>query len=87
MTLAAFSRPLVMIGCGNMAGAILLRWLEAGLDPASVKVVDPGRTAPPAPGVTLLGALPNALPEGAVVVLGVKPQSLPDIAPFLAPCW
>ena len=85
MTLAAFSRPLVMIGCGNMAGAILTRWLGAGLDPASVKVVDPGRTAPPAPGVTLLAALPDALPEGAVITLGVKPQSLPDIAPKLAP--
>lgn len=85
MTLAAFSRPLVMIGCGNMAGAILSRWIDAGLEPASVMVVDPGRTVPPAPGVTLLAALPDALPEGAVITLGVKPQSLPDIAPKLAP--
>lgn len=85
MNLAAFRRPLVMIGCGTMAGAILLRWLDAGLDPALVTVVDPGRTTPPAPGVTLLRALPDALPEEAVAVLGVKPQSLPDIAPTLAP--
>ncbi len=85
MTLSAFSRPLVMIGCGTMAGAILSRWLGAGLNPASVTVVDPGRNAPPAPGVTLVAALPDALPAEAVIVLGVKPQSLPDIAPVLAP--
>lgn len=85
MSLKTFARPLVMIGCGNMAGAILARWLEAGLDPFCVTVVDPGRSAPPAPGVTLLGALPDALPAGAVLTLGVKPQSLPDVAPLLAP--
>jgi pyrroline-5-carboxylate reductase len=85
MSLASFSRPLVMIGCGNMAGAMLARWLGAGLDSAQVTVVDPGRTAPPASGVTLLAALPEAFPASAVVVLGVKPQSLPDVAPFLAP--
>lgn len=85
MSLASFSRPLVMIGCGNMAGAMLARWLGAGLDSAQVTVVDPGRTAPPASGVTLLAALPEALPAGAVITLGIKPQSLPDVAPSLAP--
>lgn len=85
MTLEIFHRPLVMIGCGNMAGAMLARWLGAGLDAAHVMVVDPGRQAPPAPGVTLLSALPDALPPRAAIVLGVKPQSLPDVAPVLAP--
>ena len=74
-----------MIGCGVMAGAILTRWLEAGLAPERVTVVDPGRAAPPAEGVSLLSALPPVLPSGAVIVLGVKPQSLPDLAPVLAP--
>ncbi|MDQ4420573.1 pyrroline-5-carboxylate reductase [Sphingobium sp. DEHP117] len=85
MTLNSFNRPLVMIGCGNMAGAILARWLGAGLSAASVTVVDPGRTAPPSDGITLLPALPPTLPARAVIMLGVKPQSLPDIAPALAP--
>lgn len=85
MSLTSFDRPVLMIGCGTMAGAILARWLESGLDAAHVTVVDPGRTAPPAEGVKLLSALPHALPPRAVIVLGIKPQSLPDLAPTLAP--
>lgn len=80
-----FDRPVAMIGCGVMAGAILSRWLECGLRAERVMVVDPGRTAAPAAGVTLLPALPESLPARAVVVLGVKPQLLPDVAPALAP--
>lgn len=79
-----FDRPLVMIGCGNMAGAMLSRWLEYGTPPELVTVIDPGRTEVPA-GVALLPVLPDRLPEGAVVVLGIKPQSLPDLAGELAP--
>lgn len=85
MPLNEFDRPVLMIGCGTMAGAILARWLEAGLDPARVTVVDPGRSAPPAEGVSLLSALPAALPPRAVIMLGIKPQSLPDVAPLLSP--
>jgi pyrroline-5-carboxylate reductase len=84
MELKGFVRPVVMIGCGNMAGAILNRWLESGLDPARVTIVDPGKQDAPE-GVTLLGNFPDALPSGAVVVLGVKPQLLPEVAPLLAP--
>ncbi len=85
MTMNSFDRPVVMIGCGNMAGAILARWLGAGLSATDVTVIDPGRTAPPYDGIALLSELPSALPARAVVVLGVKPQSLPDVAPALAP--
>ena len=85
MALHDFGRPVLMIGCGTMAGAILARWLEVGLDPARVTVVDPGRSVPPAEGVSLLSALPDAIQPRAVVVLGVKPQLLPDIAPALSP--
>lgn len=83
--LNSFDRSVVMIGCGNMAGAILARWLGAGLSATSVTVIDPGRSAPPSDGISLLSALPPALPARAVVILGVKPQSLPDVAPALAP--
>lgn len=85
MPLNGLDRPVLMIGCGTMAGAILARWLETGLDPARVTVVDPGRSAPPAQGVSLLSALPAALPPRAVIMLGIKPQSLPDVAPLLSP--
>ena len=34
-----------LIGCGNMAGAMLSRWLITGMDPARVTVIDPGMPA------------------------------------------
>jgi pyrroline-5-carboxylate reductase len=66
-----------------MAGAMLARWLECGLDPAEVTVVRPSGVAP-APGVRTLTALPeDEVP--AMVLLGVKPQKLGEVAPSLAP--
>ncbi|MFN4098084.1 MAG: pyrroline-5-carboxylate reductase, partial [Sphingomonas sp.] len=40
-TLGKFAGRMLLVGCGNMAGAMLDRWLVAGLDPARVAVVDP----------------------------------------------
>jgi hypothetical protein len=37
----ATSRPIWLIGCGNMAGAMLAGWLDCGLDPAGVTVMRP----------------------------------------------
>jgi pyrroline-5-carboxylate reductase len=75
--------PLWLIGCGNMAGTMLARWLECGLDPAEVTVVRPSGIAP-APAVRTLSALPeDEVP--ALVLLGVKPQKLDEVAPGLAP--
>jgi pyrroline-5-carboxylate reductase len=76
--------PIWFIGCGNMGGAMLGRWLEDGLDPARVTVIRKSGEAV-APGVTVLTAPP---PDGAVpalVVIAVKPQMLDLIAPDLAP--
>jgi pyrroline-5-carboxylate reductase len=83
MTTPLFTGPIWLVGCGNMAGAMLAGWLDAGLDPAQVTVVRPsGRGV--APGVRVL----TQLPEGevpALVLLGFKPKSLDDVAPALAP--
>jgi pyrroline-5-carboxylate reductase len=75
--------PLWLIGCGNMAGAMLERWLATSLDPSRVTVVRPsGRAA--GEGVRVLTALPeDEVP--AIVLLGVKPQKLDEVAPTLAP--
>ena len=83
MTELSLPGPLFLIGCGNMAGAMLEGWLAAGADPRLITVVRPsGR--PPAPGIRTLTALPeDEVP--AVVLLGVKPQKLGDVAPALAP--
>lgn len=66
-------RPLWLLGCGNMAGAMLSRWLETGLDPAAVTVIDPSRKEAPA-GVRLLSAPPQGEASPAALMLGVKPQ-------------
>lgn len=80
MTLEHFDHaPIWLLGCGNMAGAMLSRWLDQGLDPASVTVIRPSG-APVAPGVRVLTAVPDEAPP-AILMLGVKPQRLGDVAP------
>ncbi|QAY76358.1 pyrroline-5-carboxylate reductase [Sphingosinicella sp. BN140058] len=78
-----FEGPIWLIGCGNMAGAMLQGWLRAGADPRSFTVIRPSGT-PVAEGVRVLTALPeDEVP--ALVLLGVKPQKLDEVAPSLAP--
>lgn len=72
---------LLIIGCGNMGGAMLTGWLAGGIAPGEVTVVDPFRETVPE-GVTLLRELPG---EGAfdMVLLGIKPQQLADAGPSI----
>jgi pyrroline-5-carboxylate reductase len=73
-----------MVGCGNMAGQMLARWLDCGLDPARVTVLRPsGR--PVADGVTVVTDYPASLPAGTNVLLGMKPYQITDVAAALAP--
>lgn len=72
---------ILIVGCGNMGGAMLSGWLAAGADPARFTIVDPYLAEAPV-GVTLLRALPDR-PFNAVL-LGVKPQGFADVASQLA---
>jgi pyrroline-5-carboxylate reductase len=74
----AFLASLWLIGCGNMAGAMLRRWLDVGVDPASVTVIRPSGTAV-AEGVRVVTALPDE-PGPTVALLGVKPQKLDEVS-------
>ena len=76
------SAVLWLAGCGNMGGAMLRRWLDAGVAADSVTVIDPGTPAVPA-GVHLVAQVPG---EGSpdILVLAVKPQMLDAVAPDLA---
>lgn len=74
---------ILLVGCGNMAGAMLSGWLAGGISAARFTVVDPHRDAVPA-GVSLLPKVPQDKRFDAVL-LGVKPQGLDDVAAQLAP--
>lgn len=76
-------RGLVLVGCGHMGGALLKGWLDQGLAPAAVYVIDP--RAPDwaaARGVHVNAALPR---DPAVMVIAVKPQLMAEVLPDLAP--
>lgn len=75
---------IVLVGCGNMGGAMLAGWLAGGLDPAAFTVVDPFLAKAP-DGVRLLRAVPDREPPADVVMLGFKPQQLAASAAALAP--
>jgi pyrroline-5-carboxylate reductase len=85
-TLATFTGRMLLVGCGNMAGAMLDRWLAAGLDPALVAIVDP--FAKPREGIAHFAALADwlAAEQGAEwIMLGMKPQQLGEVADDLTP--
>ena len=73
---------ILIVGCGNMGGAMLAGWLAAGFDPARFTVVDPVLAEAPA-GVRLLREVPAEAFD--VVLLGSKPQALGDVAHGLEP--
>ncbi|SDQ19065.1 pyrroline-5-carboxylate reductase [Pseudovibrio sp. Tun.PSC04-5.I4] len=73
---------LVLLGCGKMGSAMLQGWLDAGVLPASVSVIDPY------PSKWLNGlvdhglSLNKKLPSNpAVCILAVKPQMMGDATP------
>lgn len=72
---------ILIVGCGNMGGAMLAGWLAGGLAPSRFTVLDPVLAEAPA-GVELLRELPERRFDA--VLLGVKPQLLGDVAPQLA---
>lgn len=86
--------PLLLLGCGKMGGALLDGWLQQGVVPESVHVIEPSADAVAA--FTARGVVHHAdassLPAGlapAVVLLAVKPQmmeaALPAVAGFASP--
>jgi pyrroline-5-carboxylate reductase len=81
--MAEHFEKILMIGCGNMAGAMLQGWLAGGLDPARFTVVDPGEKDLPA-AITQHRAIPQSGDFDAIL-LGVKPQMLGEVAPLVAP--
>src|ERR1700737_4604057 len=87
-TLCALSAPLVLVGAGKMGSALLEGWIQLGLDPRHVVVLDPQ------PGDTVAAYGPRGLrlnpPTASVgpppaIVVPVKPQVAPAVVPGLTP--
>src|ERR1700741_1312504 len=84
MTDSFLPGPLWLAGCGNMAGAMLARWLEEGVDPAHVSVIRPSGRLVEDADVRVTTAWPeDEVP--AIVLLGMKPWQLDAVAETLAP--
>lgn len=78
-----FPQSLLVIGSGNMAGAMLRGWFAQGLNPATVTVVDPCPRDLPQ-GVRHLTEIVPGISAPDWLLLGIKPQMLGDVAPLLA---
>ncbi|KPF80294.1 hypothetical protein IP88_00560 [alpha proteobacterium AAP81b] len=79
MSSEGLTAPIWLLGCGNMGGALLRRWLAADMGP--VAVIDPAPRDVPE-GVFASSAPPAGRPD--VLVLAVKPQLWRDaVAPLL----
>lgn len=70
------------MGCGNMGGAMLSRWIECGLEADRVTVIDPAPAFLP---VRWLPSFPQGEAAPSLFILGVKPQMLGDVAASIAP--
>jgi len=83
--MSEWPRTLALAGAGKMGGAMLRGWLDGGLDPAGVVVVEPQ----PAPELTALqrqrgfALNPSEAAAPEALVLAVKPQALAVAAPTL----
>lgn len=76
----------LLVGCGKMGSALLAGWLERGIDPAGLVVVDPGPAARQAfapKGVAVVDGIDAVDPayRPDVVLLAVKPQVMAEIVP------
>ncbi len=79
-------RRLILVGAGKMGGAMATGWLEGGLAPSSLTILEPN----PSEGIVALAdsrgvALnPQKSAPPDVLVLAVKPQSLDEASPKIA---
>jgi pyrroline-5-carboxylate reductase len=77
---AAFPAPGWLVGCGNMAGAMVAGWQAADVDFSAVTVIRPSGT--PVEGVRTVRDYPtHEAPR--FVMLGFKPQKLDEVVPEL----
>ena len=81
-TIIRVPTPTWLVGCGNMAGAMVEGWRSAGVDLTGAVAIRPsGR---PVEGVRTVSSIEQAGPPPQLAILGFKPQNLEEVAPVLA---
>ncbi|ATU73707.1 Pyrroline-5-carboxylate reductase [Gluconacetobacter sp. SXCC-1] len=76
--------PVLLVGCGNMGGAMLDGWLKEGLAPSFI--IDRHRPSVPAPHHLVRSAdeVPDSFHPG-MIVLATKPQKVDAVMSAIAP--
>ena len=77
----------VLVGAGNMGGAMLRGWIAGGLSPSRVIVLDPNpseamRTFIEEAGITSRGS-PDGIASPDVLLVAIKPQMMENVLPTL----
>lgn len=72
---------MLLVGCGNMGGAMLEGWLASGMDASRFTIIDPQLGEAPH-GVELLRQVPDRRFDA--LLLAVKPQLLAEVGPAVA---
>ena len=81
------SGPIVLVGAGNMGGAMLTGWLKSGVPGSSVLVLDPGPSDAILSLLNETGARHSVSPpadvKAGILFLAVKPQVMDAVLPPL----
>jgi len=87
LNMVAGSGSIVLVGAGNMGGAMLSGWLDKGVEGRRITVVDPSPSEKMQEKISAAGARhATAVPEGMVadiLFLAVKPQMMDTVLPPL----
>jgi pyrroline-5-carboxylate reductase len=77
---------LLLVGCGKMGGALLAGWLDQGIAPSDIVIVDPHFTEEAPKGVRVFADSAQAPPEFRpdIILLAVKPQTMDQALPAYA---
>lgn len=81
--------PVVLVGAGNMGGAMLRGWVAAGLSGADIRIVDPNPSPEmlaycEASGI-LIDAAASSDVKAGILFVAVKPQAMAVVLPTLRP--
>ncbi len=79
-----FPENFLIFGCGNMGGAMLRGWINAGIAPERFTVIDPYANRLPN-GVQYYPSAASASEKFHHILLAIKPQALPKLAAELVP--